>query len=223
MLLHGPEVLLGFSSSARTQALVILDLPTRLCRMLFLPLLVLVLREERVDVGTLGALDDRRHELLHEAAAPEEVGPPEVEEVDEQALDVRPVEVLIRHDHHGAVPHLLLVSLLTEAEAEDLDNAHDLLVLGHLLLGDIPHVEQLPAQREHTVPVAPDHGEACHRQGLGAVPLRQDERTLAGVLAAGIVGVLQLRDTQHPLALRARLAHPVHLRGHLGLGLCDHG
>ena len=54
-----------------------------------------------------------------------------VEAVDEQALDVGPVVVLVRHDHEVAVAQRLDVLgrvLGAEAEAQDLDDVLDLCV-----------------------------------------------------------------------------------------------
>lgn len=56
-------------------------------------------------------LQDGGHELLHEPLVLQQRGPEGVHQVDDEALDVGAVMVLIRHDHHvpipQALPHLL--------------------------------------------------------------------------------------------------------------------
>ena len=76
----------------------------------------------------LGALDDRRDELLHEAADLEQGRPEHVQEVDDEALDVRAVVVLIRHHHQVTVAKGLGVRvLLAELQAQDGYQVLDLL------------------------------------------------------------------------------------------------
>ena len=50
--------------------------------------------EEGAHFGALGDLHDGRHELPQEAVAAQEPGEPVLDEVDDQALDVGPVEIL---------------------------------------------------------------------------------------------------------------------------------
>ena len=55
----------------------------------------------------LGAhLDDGRDELHQEARHLEQAGVEVVQEVHDEPLDVRPVVVLVRHDHQVPVPQL---------------------------------------------------------------------------------------------------------------------
>mmetsp|Transcript_74018 Transcript_74018/g.163642 ORF Transcript_74018/g.163642 Transcript_74018/m.163642 type:complete len:312 (-) Transcript_74018:1512-2447(-) len=143
MLVKGREVLLGLSSGASAQALIVLDVPAlRVATHLLLPGLIFHLCEEGVHLGALRCLHNRGHELFHEAALLQQVRPPVMEEVNKQPLDVRAIIILIRHDHDGAVAHLAQIPLLAEAEAKNLHDAHDLLVLGDLLLRDVSNVEK---------------------------------------------------------------------------------
>mmetsp|Transcript_53685 Transcript_53685/g.174598 ORF Transcript_53685/g.174598 Transcript_53685/m.174598 type:complete len:732 (+) Transcript_53685:776-2971(+) len=224
VLLHGREVLFSLGRGAGSETLVVLDVPTPSQIVLLLPSLILGLREEGDRIlSTLADLDDRGDELLHEAAVHEEVRPPEVEEVQKQALDVRTVVILVSHDHHRAVAHLVVVALGAEGEAQDLDHGHDFPVLCNLPLCHVADVQQLAAQREDTVAVAADDAETGDGQGLCTVTLREDQRAVLGVLPSGVVRVLQLRDAQNALALGAALRGLVHLRRHLGLRLGDDG
>lgn len=147
-------------------------------------------------------------ELLHEVGHAEEGGPKLVDEVDEQALDVRAVVVLVGHDHELAVAeglvHRLFVVLLAVLEAEDLLDVRDLLVVGDLLGRGITCVEELSSKREYSVAVAADNAQARDRQRLGRVSLRQDEGTvLAVALVASVVGVAELLDAHKALLLLA--------------------
>ena len=80
-------------------------------------------------------LDDGRDELLEEVGL-QQVRPVVVEEVDEQALDVRAVLVLVGHDHHVSVAQRLqrvgAHVLLLVAQPDDLDQVVDLGVLHDL-------------------------------------------------------------------------------------------
>mmetsp|Transcript_17072 Transcript_17072/g.45598 ORF Transcript_17072/g.45598 Transcript_17072/m.45598 type:complete len:203 (-) Transcript_17072:1496-2104(-) len=156
------EVFLCLLRSAGAQTLVVLDLPSLASVVLLLPSLIFVLCEESDHLAALGGLDDRGHKLLHKATLLEQVRPPKVEEIEEQALDVGTIVVLIRHDHDRAIAHLVVVTLLPERQAEDLDNVHDLLVLRDLLLGHIADVKQLAAQWEDAILIPTNDPQACN-------------------------------------------------------------
>ena len=64
--------------------------------------------------------------------------------------------------------------------------------------------------------VAADHRQAGDGEGLGRVALGNDERTLVAVLAARLVGVVELGDAREPL-VRVRVR--VRVRVGIGLGL----
>mmetsp|Transcript_9259 Transcript_9259/g.28777 ORF Transcript_9259/g.28777 Transcript_9259/m.28777 type:complete len:534 (+) Transcript_9259:1349-2950(+) len=163
------KVLLRLLGGACTQTLVILDLEALAIVCLLLPRFVLRHGVEAHQRLALRGLHDGGEELLEEAGDPGQGGPPRVDEVDQQALDVGAVVILICHDHDGAVAQALElgVVLAVEVQADDLDDVLDLLVRHHLLQRRIAHVEQLAAKREDTKPVPPDDAEACHSQGLG--------------------------------------------------------
>ncbi len=154
-------------------------------------------------------LHDRSDELLDEPAL-EERRPVGVQKVDDEALDVGPVLVLIGHDHHLPVAqrlHVLLrVVLALVLEPEDLDHVVDLGVLENLLVRRLADVEELAAEREDAKEVASDDGEAGDGEGLGRVSLGEDERALHRVLGTGQVGVLELGHAlDHRLFLASRL------------------
>ena len=132
-----------------------------------------------------------------------------VDKVNEQTLDVGPVLILISHDHDLPVSQTLHVIqgliLLLVSEPHDLDEVGDLLVLHDLLVGGLPHIEKLTLERIHAVIISANHPEPRHGQGLGEVPLGEDERSARRVLSPGLVGVLQLGDAPQFVRLLARL------------------
>ncbi len=85
-------------------------------------------------------------------------------------------------------------------DVTELDVVHDLLVRG------LSNVEGLSLEREDAVAIPSDDRKTAHRQRFGRISLREDERALVGVLAAGFVGVVQLDDAAHSSLLRATLA-----------------
>mmetsp|Transcript_2795 Transcript_2795/g.7232 ORF Transcript_2795/g.7232 Transcript_2795/m.7232 type:complete len:330 (-) Transcript_2795:1332-2321(-) len=191
----GVEVLFRLLRRTCAQALVVLDVEALAVVSCLLPGLVLWHRVEAHYIPALARLHNGREELLEEAGQLCQRWPPRVDQVYQQALDVGAVVILIRHDHDGAVPEALqlLVVLAVQVEAHDLDDVLDLCVPHHLLQRRISDVEHLAAQREDAEFVPTDDAEARNGQRFGGVSLRQDQRALPRVLAARVVGVLQLR------------------------------
>ena len=148
----------------------------------------------------------------------EEVGPVVVEEIDDEAFDVGAIGVLVGHDHDVPVAQalrsvLILVALL---QAQDSLEVLDLLVLHDLLVIGVARVGHLATEGEHAVAVAADDGEPRHRQCLGRVSFRQNERAVHGVFGAGVVGVFELRDASDTSSLLAvRLLHVLSLSHNL--------
>ena len=138
---------------------------------------------------------------------PEQRRPVAVDEVDDEALDVRAVVVLVGHDHQVAVAQRLVRGrirvVLALLQPEDLLELRDLLVRHDGRVVGVAHVEQLAAQREDAIVVATDNGEAGDGEGLGRVTLGDDERALVAILAARLVGVVELGDAREPLLLGA--------------------
>ncbi len=151
---------------------------------------------------------------LKEAGVLEEVWPVVVEEIDDEAFDVGAIGVLISHDHDVPVaqalrPVLILVALL---KAQDGLEVLDLLVLHNLLVIGVARVSHLATEGEHAVAVAADDGKPRHRQCLGRVSLRQNERAVHCVFRAGIVGVFELGDAgDAPSLFAIRLLHVLSL------------
>eukprot|EP00967_Tisochrysis_lutea_P091943 scaffold132354_cov32-Tisochrysis_lutea.AAC.2 len=89
------EVGLRLGGRRGTKTLVVLDRVA--CRgraLFFAPSLVLVECEERDRVPALSCFYQRRHKLAQEVVLLQESGPVAVQEVDDQALDVRAIMVL---------------------------------------------------------------------------------------------------------------------------------
>ena len=119
MVVNVSEIFFGFSSCASSQAFVVFDLPAGNIFGLRFPLLVFHHGKELLHLPILGCLDDWSDELLQEALVASEprlprdvpatlkagkverqVRPEVVKEIDQEALDVRTVVVLVCHDHH---------------------------------------------------------------------------------------------------------------------------
>mmetsp|Transcript_45800 Transcript_45800/g.76350 ORF Transcript_45800/g.76350 Transcript_45800/m.76350 type:complete len:294 (-) Transcript_45800:1235-2116(-) len=200
------EVLLGLRRCRGTETLIVLDAPALGVAVgkRLLPGLVLGHGVEGDGGTALGHLDDGRDELHQEAGHLQEAREEVVEEVDQQALDVGPVVVLIRHNHQVPIPQGLDVGVgLAVLQAEDLLDGVDLDVVHDLFVRGVAYVEQLPAQGEHAVAVTPHHRQAADGQRLGGVSLSEDEGAVLGVFGAGVVGIVQLGDAGEARALGA--------------------
>jgi len=116
---------------------------------------------------------------------------------DGHAFEEKDETHLIGHDHEAAVAQRVGRGVrLALLEAHDLLDGLDLGVVEERLAARLAHVEQLAAQREHAVVVAPDDGEARHGERLRRVSLGEDERALGPVAGAGVVGVLELDEAR---------------------------
>mmetsp|Transcript_121800 Transcript_121800/g.289582 ORF Transcript_121800/g.289582 Transcript_121800/m.289582 type:complete len:416 (-) Transcript_121800:1242-2489(-) len=221
MLLNLAEVLFGFSGCACTKTFVVLDFPPCAILGLLLPLLVLNHREKLLHLPVFGCFDNWCDELLQKTfVVSEQVRPKVVEEVDQKSLNVRPIIVLIGHNHHLAVAQILR-SLLVKGQAQDLHNVHGLFILGQRLLIDFPHVQQLPSKRKDPVFVSTEDCQTGHRQRLGAVTFCENQGALLGQLPSCFVCIFQLWNTQHSLAMIGLRDVFVHHQSELGLCLCN--
>ena len=132
MALYRLEIFLGLQAGGGTESLVVLN-PVVLKRVISYPVLCppLILRDckERELLISLflflGYLDDGGDELFEELLVPHnEIWPEEMDEVNQEALDVRPIVVLIRHDHDRAIAKGLQVLtsdvLLAHLQSHDL-------------------------------------------------------------------------------------------------------
>lgn len=99
-------------------------------------------------------------------------------EVDDQALDVAAIEVLVSHNHQGAVTERLDVFLSVDDakfEAHDFNKVHDLFILHNLAISLVTDVQRLALEWEDAVVVPTNNGKATDRQGLGRISLCNDE------------------------------------------------
>lgn len=111
------KILLSLTMSWRSQSLIVLDFPVSIGW--DLPQLVVCLGEEIYSLSAVLAPDDRGHELFQEPVDSAQWWPECLEEVYDQALYVRPVDVLVRHYHHWAIPQRLnTVVLLAELQSQ---------------------------------------------------------------------------------------------------------
>mmetsp|Transcript_45949 Transcript_45949/g.114222 ORF Transcript_45949/g.114222 Transcript_45949/m.114222 type:complete len:285 (+) Transcript_45949:3157-4011(+) len=189
------EVLLELAVGRGAQTFVVFGFPALAVVVLFLPLLVLGQGEKRHLVATTSHFDDGCDELLEESPVLEQLRPVVVEQVDQQTFDVRPVSVLVGHDHDGSVSEALGRLLpLANLQSHDFEQVRELLVGRHLVVLALTHVQHFASEREDAVSVPAHHRQPCYARRLGRVPLSDDEGALLGVSAASVVGVLQLRN-----------------------------
>mmetsp|Transcript_73219 Transcript_73219/g.212024 ORF Transcript_73219/g.212024 Transcript_73219/m.212024 type:complete len:322 (-) Transcript_73219:780-1745(-) len=146
-----------------------------------------------------------------------------LDHVDQQALDVRAIVVLVSHDHDSAVPQALrAVVLAAVVQADDLHDVLDLLIVDRLLEAGVAHIERLTSQGEDAILVTADDAQARHGERLGAVAFCEDERALFGALAAGPVRVLELREAEDPRGAAGGFHFLLHVDGLLGFGPLEH-
>jgi hypothetical protein len=85
---------------------VIFDFPPFALIVIILPVHVLWYGEEGLLLLPFNTLNNGCDELFQEAINAQQGGPEVMEEVDQQPLDMRPVMILICHDHQVAVAQL---------------------------------------------------------------------------------------------------------------------
>ena len=112
---------------------------------------------------------------------------------------MRSILILICHDHQFAVTQRLQIRVvfvfLLVLDAEDLDEIIDFGVLHDLLVSGFSHVQQFSLQREHAVLVPTDDTQSGYGQRFGRISFRQNQSAVDGILGAGVVGVIQFRDS----------------------------
>lgn len=94
------------------ETFVVFDLPSLALVVVLLPRDVLWNGEERLLLLALDALHDGGDKLLQKAIYLQQRGPEVVEEINQQPLDVRPIVILICHDHQMSVSQLRHVCVL---------------------------------------------------------------------------------------------------------------
>ena len=144
--------------------------------------------------------------LPHETFGANERRVKPLQEIDDEALDVASIVILIRHNDDAPVAKRFARVcggvVLVAFNVQDLNHVLNLLVFVHLVEPRLAHVEELPLERVDTVEVAPNHGEAAHCESLGRVALREDERALLRLARARLVRIIELRNTRQVARLR---------------------
>mmetsp|Transcript_1640 Transcript_1640/g.3182 ORF Transcript_1640/g.3182 Transcript_1640/m.3182 type:complete len:238 (-) Transcript_1640:1226-1939(-) len=154
----------------------------------------------------LGGHHNRRNKLLNETLIvlrskqllPHQLRPFAMEQIDHQALDMRAIRILIRHDHHLAIAQLLhrflIVIFPAVLQTQNLLEIVDLGVLVDLSTRRIAHVEQFTLEREDAIEsvTAGQLGDAGHCQRLGRQSLSHDQRAVRRSTRAGIECVINL-------------------------------
>lgn len=242
--------------SAHATHLVVLDVPASTLVVLLLPFLVLRNSEEGLLFLAFGDLPGRSIPCMAQTASErahldngrdeldEEVGNGKqrreevVEEVDDQALDMRAVVVLcavnlaselklsthlIGHDHKMTIAKLVGIRVdLVVLEAHDLLDGVDLGIVDDHLAAGVSDVEQLASKREDAPIITTDDAETGDGQRFGRVTFGQDEGALFSISTASVVGVFELGETGNALSLGAvRLLQCLCGRRRMRIGLAQ--
>ena len=205
---HVAKVRLELLGRAGAEPLVVLNVPRGVGGRCALPRVVLVERvKEQGGLALFAGFDQRRLERVDKVGQAQQTGPVKVEKVDQQALDVAPIDIGVGHDQDAAIAQVFRVSVLhVLLQPQNLFQLLNLLVAHQLRRRRLAHVQQLALERKDAVVVAPDHRQAAHDTGLGRVALGQNERAFVRLGAARLVRVVQLgnvgqRKTFFPVAL----------------------
>ena len=197
------EVLLGLLFGGSTQSLVVLHGPA-LGALALAPVLVLRLGVEALDGLALRRLDDGSCHVGQEPRDGDELVPELVEQVDEQTANVRPVVILVRHDHDAAVAETChVVVFLARLKTDDLLEFGNLLGLLNLGVGGVLHVQDLASERIDSVELALLLRETRDGHRLRTVSLGEDERALGGLGGASIDGIVELGNARDATLLLA--------------------
>ena len=108
----------------------------------------------------------------------------------------------------GLVTNLALVVRVAVLQPENGLDGRELSIVPHVPMRCLAHVEQLPLQWEHPVPVSTQNAQAADCQRLRRVALGQNQRTFMPLIGTRQVCVLQLGD-QQPLSCTPRVRRPV--------------
>lgn len=137
-----------------------------------------------------------------------------VQEVDEQALDVRAVMVLIGHDHDFAIAKISdIFVFLSWRDSNNLAEVLNLWIVAHLLDGCLSNIQKLTPERKHAVFVAADDLDSGECQCFGGVSLGQDDGTVLTFFSTGVVGIFEFWDAEQLVLLPASSE----VLSHLGL------
>lgn len=123
--------------------------------------------------------------------------------IDNETLDVRSICILIGHDHQVSVTKRLdarLIVLGAVLETHNVNQILDFFIIDHGLVCSVANVQRLSLQREDPVVVTADNREAGHGEGLGRVPLGNDQRAIVGLGGSSQISVIKL-DNPGQLAL----------------------
>mmetsp|Transcript_5509 Transcript_5509/g.13593 ORF Transcript_5509/g.13593 Transcript_5509/m.13593 type:complete len:256 (-) Transcript_5509:960-1727(-) len=144
--------------------------------------------------------------------------------VEQEALDVGSIEILVSHDHNASVPqppHAIVLLFLIQPY--NLDDVLDLLIVDCLLEAGISDVEGLTAEREDSICVTSNNAQPCYSKCFRAVSLCQDEGALLRAFPSRPVGVFQLWDAKDSGGPSSGLHFLFHVDGLFGLGPLQHG
>ena len=145
-------------------------------------------------------------------------GPLALKQVDAEALDVRPVQILVRHEQHLAVSqplgHVFRRVVAPVLQSQDALDFRDFRVFRNALDRLAAHVHELALDGIHADRVAVLLAQARHNARLGRIPLAKDDGALRRLLRPREIGVNEFRNAANGARLcavrllrRLRLLH----------------
>ncbi len=129
-----------------------------------------------------------------------------VQKVNDEALDVAAVVVLIRHDHELSIPeaaHVLVI--FPELKPHDLHDILNFFVFHDLSVIRFTNIQRLPFQRENTVGVAANNCESTDSEGFGTIPFREDQRAEFALRSSSQIRIFEFGDARQLGAFGATL------------------
>ena len=140
---------------AGAQAFVIFQVPTCGGSNLLLPGIKLCSRVEATHFGASGGLQEWCCERADESGL-HESGPLRMKQVHQESLNMRPIQILIGHNHDAAIPERLQILIdFGLLQTQNFLNGGQLLVLGKLVGGYVTHIEHFAFERKYTPLLTP--------------------------------------------------------------------
>jgi len=119
-------------------------------------------------LASFGDLDDGSDELSHEPIQFEQRWPEMVDKVDQKALDVRAIVILIRHNHDAAVSQFANVLIFgAYLNPENFNQILNLWILHYLLVASLSDIQEFTSQRKDSILVATDNLDSSKCQTFG--------------------------------------------------------
>ncbi len=118
-----------------------------------------------------------------------------VQKINDEALDMAAIVVLIGHDHELSVPqaaHVLVV--FSELKPHDLHDVLNFFILHNLSVVRLTNIQRFAFERENTVRVTANNGESTYSKGFGTIPFREDQRAEFSLCSSSQICIFEFGD-----------------------------